>query len=117
MKMTGTECGYGVESSSKQWKTCSVDPGDPWCGCPTYWFRAMKANGVCKHIQAVCDMFDNIPENRKKDIDEERFISLVEEMGKVDSIELIGGFWGVIIDSLIFTGDLIEDKDMIRIMR
>ena len=76
----------------------------------------MKKGGVCKHIQAVRDSIKDSPEAKKKEEDSEKLLSLLREKGEIDSIELIEEFGEDLVDSLIQSGELVEDKGMIRLL-
>jgi len=111
---------YSVESSSSKGKWYKVDPKKPWCDCPAYKFRYMKARKVCKHITAVREYIEKTQQATIGESQEraDAVVAFVEEAGgEVDAMELIDKFGEANVDSLISQGALIEYKGRIKILK
>lgn len=111
---------YLVESGSTKGKWYKVDPKKPWCDCPAYKFRHMKAKRVCKHITAVREYVEKTQQETIAEAagkGEEVLAYIEEEGGSVDSIDLVDKFGEEIVDSLIERGELLENRGKIQILK
>ena len=111
---------YSVESSSKKGRWYNVDLKKPWCDCPAYKFRHLKAKSACKHIAAVRKYIEETQQETLAASQEttEEVLTFVEDAGgEVDSIELIEKFGDSKVDELISQGELVEKKGKIKILK
>ncbi|MBW2971545.1 hypothetical protein KY359_00785 [Candidatus Woesearchaeota archaeon] len=120
MNIRKTKDGYEVESSSRKGKWYAVDPDKPWCDCPAYKFKYMRAKQVCKHIKAVHDYIEKTQQKTlaKEQGKTDEIITFIEESGgEADSLELIEKFGDEKVDRLIQQGELIEKAGRIKILK
>lgn len=102
---------YKVESSSRKGKFYVVDLKEQSCTCPHFMLRMRRIHGLCKHIQAVKDRFE------ERDIESyAEIIGYVKNKGEVDSLELIKKFNEEAVDDLLSRGELIEKDGRIRVL-
>jgi len=102
---------YKVESSSRKGKFYVVDLKEQTCTCPHFVLRMRRIHGLCKHIQAVKDSFE------ERDIKSyAEIIGYVKKKKEVDSLELIKKFNEEAVDDLLSRGELIEKEGRIRVL-
>jgi hypothetical protein len=120
MNVKKTKSGYKVESSSRKGQWYEVDPDKPWCDCPAYKFRYMKAKQVCKHIKAVREYIEKTQQKTLAAEQEKTddVLSFIENSGgEADSLELIDRFGEKKVDRLIQLGEIIEKQGKIKILK
>ncbi len=110
---------FKVESSSKKGNFYHVNVVQPFCDCPNFMFREIKVHGECKHIKAVKEY---IEKHKKKGLEKyadryEQIISFVKDKKEVDSVELIEKFSEQEVNELIKKGELLEQRNVIRLLR
>ncbi len=102
---------FKVESSSRKGKFYVVDLREQTCTCPHFILRMKRIHGLCKHIQAVKDKFE------ERDIKSyAEIVGYVKKRKEVDSLELIKRFNEEAVDDLLSRGELIEKEGKIRIL-
>lgn len=103
---------YEVESSTPG-KFYKVDISKPFCGCAHFRFRMMKTGGVCKHIAAVREKLGKKTAKKSDDI----ISYLKKKKGEADAVEVIEKFGERAAMSLLETGQAIEQKGKIKLLK
>ncbi len=102
---------YKVESNSRKGKFYVVDLKEETCTCPHYILRLKRVHGMCKHIEAVKDKFE-----QRDSESYNKIMDYVREKKEVDSLELIKKFNEEAVDDLLSRGELIEKEGKVRIL-
>jgi predicted nucleic acid-binding Zn finger protein len=115
MDITQKRGRFIINSSGKEY---TVDLAKEICTCPHFMYRLRGTGQKCKHILAVQDHLTL----RRRDMDklnEDRYeliLSFVRREGPVDAIKLIERWGEEEVNFLLFRGDLIEERGMIRVV-
>ncbi|MBN1386677.1 hypothetical protein JW968_06950 [Candidatus Woesearchaeota archaeon] len=112
MRLIKTKDGYRIPSSSQKNQFYEVDPKKKSCTCAQYLFRARKVGGTCKHIDAVLEHLGSMKKNEKEEL-----LEVVKKLGPIDFVKLAESYSEDLINQLIDSGDLIEEKGRIRLLK